>query len=90
MNFKDTGIPSTLKVDSKSGAGTVISAFSGKKIVIMDVIASAATTIKDGSSGSNSMLMQAGIASKLNINIGGAGAEVYSTAGDISITYYIL
>ena len=88
MNFRDNGIASELKFASGTGAATIIAAVTGKRIMIMDVMASAATTLKNGSGGSTLVYAPAGTSQKLGITLG-TGEEVYSTAGNVTITYYL-
>jgi len=89
MNFRDNGIPSALQWKSKTGANTVIDAVAGKRIMIVDIMASAATILKNGSGGTTLIYVPAGTSQKLNIDLG-VGQEVYSTAGNVTITYHLV
>ena len=80
-----------LNVAARTGVGTVIAApGTGKQIVVVDILASAATTLKqtDGS-GAIVAYIPAG-SSNLSYGIPiGINVALHSTAGDITVTYYI-
>ena len=80
-----------LKHGSVSGAGAVIAApGAGKEIIIVDILASAAATLKQ-SNGSGSVIAYIP-AGSVNLRSGisvGANVAVHSTAGNVTITYFI-
>ena len=91
-NFRESGLPKPVLWASKTSAGTVISApGAGKHIIIYDILASANTTLKDGSGGTSYAINAPAGAANLT---GGmkleANLEVYSTDGNVTITYTIV
>ena len=90
-SFRDSGLPRPVMWASKTGAGTVIAAQTGKHVVIYDILASADTTLKNGSSGASStyIYMPVGVSNFTGGLKMGEGHEVYSTAGDVTIAYTI-
>jgi hypothetical protein len=80
-----------LKHASVSGAGAVIATpGAGKMIVIVDVLASAATTLKqtDGSGSVIAYIPAGSVNLRSGIGVG-ANVAVHSTAGNVTITYFV-
>ena len=92
-NFRETGLPKPVLFASKTGAGTVIAdPGAGKHIIIYEFLASANTTLKDGSGGTAYAInAPGGAAANLTGSIKlEANLEVYSTDGNVTITYTIV
>ena len=80
-----------LKHASVSGAGAVIATpGAGKMIVIVDVLASAATILKqtDGSGSVIAYIPAGSVNLRSGIGVG-ANVAVHSTAGNVTITYFV-
>jgi hypothetical protein len=80
-----------LKHASVSGAGAVIATpGAGKMIVIVDVLASAATTLKqtDGSGSVIAYIPAGSVNLRSGIGVG-VNVAVHSTAGNVTITYFV-
>ena len=81
----------THKTASKTGAGAGVAAVTGDTIIITDILASAATTISTATSGGGTVLayMPAGVS---NFSSGlpvATSAAVFSSAGNVTINYYV-
>jgi hypothetical protein len=91
-SFRDSGLPRQVAWKSKTGAGQVIaSPGADKHILIYDILASDDTILKNGSGGTNWYIYAPAGSTNLT---GGmkleANQEVYSTAGNVTITYAIV
>ena len=81
----------THKTASKTGGGAVVAAVTGDTIVITDILASAATVISTLTGGGGTVLayMPAGVS---NFSSGlpvPTSAAVFSSAGNVTINYYV-
>ena len=91
-SFRDSGLPRAVAWASSNGAGTVIaSPGAGKHILIYDILTDTDTILKNGSGGANWYIYAPAGSTNLT---GGmkleADQEVYSTAGQVTITYTIV
>tara|TARA_Y100000592_G_C5396516_1_gene280908 strand:- start:212 stop:505 length:294 start_codon:yes stop_codon:yes gene_type:complete len=86
------GVPSPSKTANKSGAGAVVAASSGDTIIITDILASAATTLSTSAGGADTIIAYAP-AGAANLNQAIAvptSSGVYSSAGNVTMNYYII
>ena len=86
------GVPSPSKTANKAGAGAVVAASSGDTIIITDILASAATTLSTSAAGADTIIAYAP-AGVTNLNQAIAvptGSGVYSSAGNVTMNYYII
>ena len=75
---------------SKTGAGAVIAAVTGDTIVITDILASAATTISTLSGAGTVLAYMPAGASNFSSGLPVAtSAGVFSSAGNVTINYYV-
>jgi|TARA_R110000824_G_scaffold353977_1_gene541054 hypothetical protein len=81
----------THQTASKTGAGEVVAAVTGDTIVITDILASAATTISTLATGGGTVLAYMPVgASNFTSGIPVAtSAGVFSSAGNVTINYYV-
>tara|TARA_R100000008_G_scaffold82298_1_gene66445 strand:- start:241 stop:552 length:312 start_codon:yes stop_codon:yes gene_type:complete len=92
IHFKDTGTPKSWAKESQNGAGKILSApGAGKSAVICDIMASAATTISTATSGGGTIIMYCPAGhSNFRAPIDcGENTAVWSSDGNVTITYYI-
>ena len=92
VHFKDTGTPKSWSTEHQLGAGKLLSApGAGKHFVICDIMASASTIISTATGGGGGVIayvaagnsnLTAPIATDEDVN-------VWSSAGNVTITYYI-
>ncbi len=86
------GVPSVSLTANKTGAGAVVAASSGDTIVITDILASAATTLSTSAAGADTIIAYAP-AGTSNLNQGipvPTSSGVYSSAGNVTMNYYII
>ena len=89
-NFKDTGIPKTVTSAHSEGAGLVISAPTAGHIIIVDILASAATKLTTASGAGSTIAWAPAGPSNLSAPIRvPVTSAVYSSAGNITINYYV-
>ena len=48
-SYRDSGIPHSMHSKSATGTGTMVTGVSGQRVVVYDILSSAATTLTDGS-----------------------------------------
>jgi hypothetical protein len=89
-NFKDTGISRTVLSAHQSGAGKLVDAPAAGHIIIVDILASAASIISTSSAGTGTIIAYAPAGSScLSAPIRvPAISDVYSSAGNVTINYY--
>lgn len=76
---------------SKTGAGAVVAAVTGDTIIITDILASVATIISTESAGGGTVLayMPAGVSNFSSSLPVATSAAVFSSAGNVTINYYV-
>ena len=87
--FRDTGIPNVLQTVSATAAGSLIGAVSGSKIVIYDILSSAACSLTDGTD----TIVYVPIGSTNltgGISIGAGKGLTLVTNSNITITYTVV
>ena len=89
--FKDTGTPKSWASEHQAGAGKILSApDAGKSIIICDIMASAATVLSTATGGGGTILAYVAAGnSNLTAPIDDGTNNVWSSAGNVTITYYI-
>ena len=87
--FRSSGIPDYRNTASATSASTMVAAVSGKRIVVYDILASAATTLTDGST--TIINVPAGSSNlTAGIEFGVGKAVVLGGTSNVTITYAIL
>lgn len=86
------GVPSVSRTANKAGAGAVVAASSGDTIIITDILASAATTLSTAAAGTETIIAYAPLGStSLNQGIPvPTSSGVYSSAGNVTVNYYVI
>ena len=88
--FRETGRVNTGLIASQSGAGDVVAApGAGRRIIILDILASADTNLRESSGGGDIVHVPAGSSNLSSPIAWEENTLVYSTAGNVSITYVI-
>lgn len=88
-DFRHSGIPDYKNNASATSASTMVAAVTGKRIVVYDILASAATTLTDGSS----TIVHVPVGSSnltAGIDFGVGKAVVLGGTSNVTITYAIL
>ena len=86
------GVPSVSRTANKTGAGAVVAASSGDTIIITDILASAATTLSTAAAGAETIIAYAP-AGSTSLNQGvqvPTSSGVYSSAGNVTVNYYVI
>ena len=88
--FKDSGIAKTVLTASVTGAGKLVTAPSAGHVIIVDILASAASTISTATGGGGTVIAYAPAGSScLSAPIRvPATSDVWSSAGNMTINYY--
>tara|TARA_R110000751_G_scaffold171517_3_gene277967 strand:- start:4560 stop:4853 length:294 start_codon:yes stop_codon:yes gene_type:complete len=86
------GVPQPARTANKSGAGAVVAASSGDTVIITDILASVATTLSTEAAGGGAIVayVPAGAVSLNQAIPVPTSSGVFSSAGNVTVNYYII